>query len=593
MTTSPATLYNEMLHVSTALPPALSAGPTNAPDNSKCWHCHANTSGTVTVYSGGEFHGSLSGYKATPGAAVTPFSQPTSGCADCHAQMRPVGIVQGTGSDLVSMDHSALFTTTVTIGGVAASGVPGLDCSVCHRSPGDTWTDGSFHHNVNGATPRDCTLCHYPLMADAPKSDLTSGVKYAMRHRSAQLSFQACQTCHTGALAKATSTPLSATLWQGGVLHGSVSAQPPSCVECHAVSNPGPTQSTFSYSLSLGGTATNSAQWMSHTSSAVAGKDCALCHAADAKVSGSAWSRSVSLHTLVASPGSCQACHGLTNGGGTVPGTKNNLPSGLTNSSTVTTASSPASTGVPAGTFDQIDHSDVNAAGRDCSFCHTQVGRATAPGVQGKEWAQARFHPNFGASAPLVSNGTTGRCSHCHLNLKPGSGFTAFDHGPFNASTGQDCAVCHSWVAGAPDWKGSGGMPQYLSVGGFTISKPPATGTATQGGIANLPHPTVATGTACTTCHATAAGGKGARGYPHTSSLGNNCNACHEAGTNLLGTNWNNAGSQAAGAGDSRPYTLPSVVAKKGGSSMTVRTPNHFYPVIATSATWCRGATGP
>ncbi len=169
--------------------------------------------------------------------------------------------------------------------------------------------------------------------------------------------------------------------------------------------------------------------------------------------------------------------------------------------------------------------------------------------------------------------------------MKPGASFTAQDHSAFTAAQGTtDCSACHSWpgtgTAAAPNWLGAvGGAPKFLNVGGFAITQPPAPSAKTQAGISNLPHPTVGA-TACTTCHASAAGGRGAKAYDHASSLINaNCSSCHEAGSDLVATPWNNATSTATGAGDTRPYTLASVVATKGGGSLTVKYPNHFYPV--------------
>lgn len=584
-----ATLYNSMLHVSAQLPPTLNAGPTNMPDNTKCWHCHTNTNGTVTAYANGQYHSSLTNYTATPGGAVSPYPQPTSGCTDCHSPMRPVGIVEKAASELQPMDHHAQFTTTVTIGGVAVSAVDGIDCSTCHKSPGSTWTDGVFHANIGAAVPKDCTTCHYPLMADATKADLASGTNYKMQHKSGQITFQNCQTCHTGALAKATTTPLASTQFAGGALHGSVASQPTACVDCHSVSEPAAnasTQSSVAYTLAAGGTTTNAAQWMNHGSSHVAGSDCVVCHAADARSAGSAWSKSDSFHAKMPSPSTCQECHGLGNGGGAVPGTKNNMPSGLTSSTTATTASNDSTTGVPAGTLDQLTHADVNVTGRDCNFCHIQVGVSTVSGVMGKEWAQAKFHVNFTSASPLTINGSTGRCSNCHMNVKPGPSFTAQDHSSYtNAAGTQDCSSCHSWpgtgTPTSPNWLGAvGGMPVYITVGGFAITQPPATTATTQKGITNLPHPTPSGTTTCTTCHASAAGGKPAKGYDHASTLiSTDCGACHEAGSNLVGTVWNGSTSQSGGAGDTRPYTLTSLVAYRGGSGLTVTYKNHFYPV--------------
>ena len=70
--------------------------------------------------------------------------------------------------------------------------------------------------------------------------------------------------------------------------------------------------------------------------------------------------------------------------------------------------------------------------GHDCGFCHTQAGASTVAGTTGKEWAQARFHANFTAAASaLVINGTTGRCSNCHMNDKPGAAYAGQDHSTF------------------------------------------------------------------------------------------------------------------------------------------------------------------
>jgi hypothetical protein len=54
----------------------------------------------------------------------------------------------------------------------------------------------------------------------------------------------------------------------------------------------------------------------------------------------------------------------------------------------------------------------------------------------------------------------------------------------------------------------------------------------------------------------------------------NVCEACHESGSDLVGTTWNGVTTVDGGSGDTRPYTLTSVKAK--GS--TEKTPNHFYP---------------
>ena len=529
-----------MLHVSAAVPAALNAGSTNSPDFSKCWHCHTSTGTTVTSYDNGKYHASLTNYRATPTSAVAAFAQPSTNCADCHAQMFPSGIVEKAGSDLVPMDHSAQFSGAVVIGGASVTGVAQIDCSVCHKLPGGNWADGLFHANIGAGVPADCVTCHYPVMADAAKSDLTSTTLYTMKHRSVQLTFQACQTCHAAALGKAKTTPAVATLWQTGAYHGSLTTQPGACLDCHAVSEPAAnasTQSSWTYALAQGGTSTNSAQWMNHGASPVVGKDCVLCHAGDAKTSGSAWSKADLLHTPVPSTTACQVCHGLTNGGGSVAGTKNNLPTGLTNSTWITTASSAA-----ANTHDQLMHTDINVSAKDCNVCHTQAGISSTAGVSGKEWAQASFHKNFSAASPLVMNGGTGRCSNCHMNLKPGTGYAAMDHSAYTATSTTDCVGCHAWpgtgTSTAPNWLGAVGA--HAASGSTSASTLDCntchgqTGTATKhlavaaashyGGLAN--------GNRCVTCHINFAGFKDTITnllYPHTNSSANTggCVTCH------------------------------------------------------------------
>lgn len=586
---STATLYNQMLHTSQAIPGPVNPGTSPAGDPATCWHCHTHdANGNVTAFSSGRFHASLANYSPTVNGAVSPLPQPTTRCADCHAQMRPIGIVERAASELQPMDHQAMFAAPVTIQGTLVDGAAAMECATCHQSPGATWADGRFHANIAGARPQDCTVCHYPLMADPAAADLASGASFGMRHRSSQLFFQNCQVCHGGALARG--TVVASTSWQGGALHPSLSSQPAACIDCHAVSEPAPgtpTQSSFVYALAAGGTASNGGQWMNHGVSALAGKDCVVCHAADAKVRGSAWSQSDLLHGKLADPGSCQGCHGLTNGGGAIPGTKNNMPAGLTNSVMVSTAASDPRTGVAPGTLDQISHADVNVTGRDCNACHRQTGISGIPGIAGKEWAQAAFHASFSPGMPLTIDGVTGRCSNCHLNVRPAGVFGGVDHGALTSAPGsQDCASCHSFpgtgTAGNPNWLGASAAPQFIAVGGFTIPQPPEKTPRTQPGINNLPHPSVSAGTSCTTCHTSPGGGKQAIGYDHASGINTNCAACHEAGSNLVGTPFNNAVNEPAGAGDTRAFTLASLYIDFSGNSRFLPYDGnhpHFYPV--------------
>jgi len=587
MTQVSETINNAMLHTSAQLPAALNAGPTGSPDSTKCWHCHTSSGTTVTSFANGQYHSALTNYRATPGGTLAPFPQPTK-CNDCHDSMYPNDIVRADAGvpNLQPMDHAATFATAVNLGGASVTAVNQTDCSVCHKAtPGSTWGGALFHANIGAGTPADCVTCHYPLMVD-PTADVTTGTTFVMKHQSLQVQTQACATCHTTALSQASTASHAITLWKTGQLHAHSSPQPTACLECHSVSDPTTaTQGTTTYVLALGGTATNGAQWQNHTSSWVVGKDCVVCHAADAKTSGSAWSKADTFHPAATTANTCTECHGTGNGKGTVIGTNNNLPNGLTNSTKVSASAGSPNTGIPAGFLAQLTHADVNVTSLDCVVCHTQKGTSSTPGITGKEWAQATFHAQYTGARALVMNTTTGRCSNCHFAEKPGAAFTAFDHsGVTNVSGSQDCSSCHSYpgtgTASAPNWLGAAGVPTYINFTGFTIPSPPAptTGT-TQPGITNLPHPST-TGLMCTTCHDSASGGINAKGYDHASTLiTTKCTSCHEAGSNMVKVPWNGATTIAAGAGDTRPFTiLLNTATFSGNTCRNFTAPNHFFP---------------
>jgi hypothetical protein len=552
--------YNAMLHTSTQVDPTrFGIWPDGGFDTpSTCWHCHTNTGGSVTSFANGTYHSALDTYRATVGGAVAPIAQPTTGCNDCHSGMLPPNVVMrdaGVGSlELQPMDHSVVFPAAVTfVGGRSVTSIDQLDCSTCHARAGNAWNDGAFHTKVTAGTPTPCVDCHLLLMTKTASANLTYKVtggtyEVLMDHWAPSMPFQSCETCHEQSLAMADGAPAS-NLWgpiTAGVatatsaqFHAVAGTQPTACVSCHTVSTPaGLTQSTEAYVFAQGGTTTNGGSWMSHAHTSVAGKDCVVCHTADADAS-PAWSRgppAAAFHLNALSVTTCNGCHGA-------PGASNNLPSGLTDSTTRTTSS----VAMDPKPFDQLTHADRNVTSHECGFCHTQVGSSTVADVSGKEWAQASFHKSFtgtGTSA-LVVNGTTTRCSNCHLNVMPTAGQTFWDHAPYTSASGTtDCALCHNWpgtgTAAAPNWLGA--------VGGHGTSGSTATwqtldcnschgldGSSTVhlsvaaashfGGITN--------GNNCITCHLDFSGFKGTALnllYPHTNATANaeGCGTCHQ-----------------------------------------------------------------
>ncbi|MFO0600989.1 MAG: hypothetical protein U0228_37115 [Myxococcaceae bacterium] len=542
MTTTNVTLQNFFLHTSSQINAAISPGPAATPDQNSCWHCHTSTGTTVTALAGGKFHSSLMNFRTMPAAAITPLPEPTL-CNDCHGTMRPPNIVSRTDGGVAwvgPMDHAATFT------GGSVTGVPAMDCGSCHRTPGlgaVQWSDGKFHQNIpSGATPTECVNCHYPFMtlsqADVTFPDAGTPSTFTMKHRSTKVTTHACASCHATALSKATQGTTAAQ-WKTGSYHPQMGAtQPSTCVDCHTASKPTQaTQGTVLYALAQGGTSTNGNQWMNHAAAQVTALDCASCHLADAKASGSAWSKTAPLHAKIAAASltTCANCHGLTNGRGTVVGTNNNMPTGLNDTATTTTSS--ASPGVK----DQIAHTDSNVTRFECKFCHTQVGPSTTAGIQGKEWAQASFHKNFTTANPLVMDGSTGRCSNCHMNVKPGAAFTAFNHAAFTATAGtQDCSSCHSWPGdnpAMPNWKGAAGIPHAASGSSVSSTLDCSTCHGFNGSsmkrlmVANASHyGGITNGNKCTSCHINFAGFKDTTTnllYGHTNASVPACSTCH------------------------------------------------------------------
>src|SRR5205823_13590172 len=142
------------------------------------------------------------------------------------------------------------------------------------------------------------------------------------------------------------------------------------------------------------------------------------------------------------------------------------------------------------------------------------------------------------------------------------------------AASGTDCSSCHSWPGtgstAAPNWHQAGGAPASLSVGGFTIAQPPAANaTTTQAGLSNLAHPAVPNATPCTTCHTQSSGGRGAFGYDHALAPSTGCAACHEAGSDLVGSAW---ALNASGAASVSPQCVRGVgtIADRGGDTRPI-----------------------
>ena len=494
-------------------------------------------------------------------------------------------------SDLIAMDHGAAFAAAVD--DRRRVGDPGVAdrLLVCHKSPGSTWADGHFHASIGTAAPKDCL--HLPLPVDGRCDSRGSHERRRLRHEAP------VGADHVPDLRD---LPLGRARQGGGYQRrgsGLVSRARftqacrlnlAACVDCHAVSEPAanaPTSSTVSYALALGATAGNTAQWMNHGSIYVAGRTAPRATPATRRAPARTGRRPTSFHAQVSGVTACNACHGVANGGGGTAGTNNNLPVGLTNSTAITSAAKDATTGDRGRDVrsDQPRRRQRHLATTAASATPRPAPRR-APGIQGHEWAQAKFHQTFNAANALVANGTTGRCSNCHLNVKPAASFPGQDHTRVHRRFRiDDCGSCHSWPGAggvaAPDWLGaSGGVPTVISVGGFTISNPPAANTTTTSRKASPTCRTRPSGRRPAP-PATSARQAGAM-RSDTTTRRRSTTPIATLATRRAAISSTPCGTarpvEASGAGDTRPFTISSLSAKKGGNSCTVTFANHFYP---------------
>jgi hypothetical protein len=569
----------------------------------QCLSCHPSGAKVPFNHDGitgkcAQCHDEGSRYAALPVAGLTHPAFNGTDCSSCH---------NTTDWKATGFDHAAITSgcakchdvggqyPALPVPGFTHPAMNGADCSSCHNTtdwktaagaPAGTKHDPKVDVVVNALIPT------YSGTTIASLTSRTEQLPMSMDHGSkdvAQAALAACANCHPGT---------STGVYYPGTLHVALAtlvktdptvSQPKACASCHSDAVPtgfvGPTANNRT--PASGAMKHDAVAWANGkpTATILVTTECGLCHASSSGGSGQSWAKgtgggTTGYHAPLTAAGqpqpfSCIDCHA------------NSTPTGTTNSTTPTSAQTGSSTGIAAGSMAQFTHADGNVSGRECNFCHTQNGPSTQAGVQGKEWTQAKFHATFtsGTNPPLLDT-TTGRCSNCHLTEKPASVYTAFDHsGLTNTPGSEDCASCHTFpgtgTVTSANWKGAVGVPQFIPVGGFPVSQPPATSATTQTGINNLPHPTVATGIACTTCHTTAGGGKQATGYDHKSTLmSTNCNACHEAASNLVGTKWNGATSQGAGAGDTRPYSIVGLVpSTKGNGRALSQGYNHFFAV--------------
>ncbi len=510
------TLKDQMKHTSNQVPASFwqSGIVGSSLDTTKCSGCHMSL---PTKYAPGKFHAAAGGPVAT--GALTS-------CRDCHVNTVPTDIAFATSDNgtqkLKPMDHAALLSSGLTANNA-------LDCASCHTAAtaGANFSGASFHSKLGALSAQTCTACHATTspataLTDATRNSAGNIANFgseSFSHTSSIVTGD-CSACHAMTNATIAGKAAATASWSGGLFHKFQSPTAiTSCSDCHtAKPTTAPTVSS------------NDSQHMNHTSTFVSA-NCYQCHKNDlvagATPTTASWSKSDLFHvagsTSTVAGGtvsSCQECHGLSNGGGSVAGTNNDIPAALTTSSFL--SSYPTTNATSKVLYDQVIHTDINIAGKDCNTCHSSNANI---GMAGTKWKGAGFHANSTALNASTS------CLSCHSNILAyiranGNIANGQDHSTTGIGT-QDCKTCHTFpgtgVIGSatnpPNWLGAaGGIPA-------TVTLLPPTGT-TRTAI-TVAHPALGTNVTCVSCHGATVTSK-VVGMDHTAlTTGMACVYCH------------------------------------------------------------------
>ncbi len=556
-TPSPAEqIYDQMLHSSSQVQLAIAGiGTITTTPSAQCNACHKSYnsgSGAITPVT---FH-----------AATGINNANLTNCKDCHTATAPINIV-GANQTTDPMNHFAILSNTLTP-------IATVDCIACHTNTGAGTSFGTpvakFHANLPlGVMPNNCTACHFTtLLAGTgnPITNYSAANLYTtgMKHMSAFATGE-CLSCHgftTNAQIAATVTGSGAsqTSWGNGAnpgfafFHKNIAPSTiTSCSECHTTK---PTALTLS---------AVDAQHMSHSSASVAAgtvvPDCVTCHKNDLTAGASpaaattSWKNTNLFHAYVTAT-TCKDCHGLTNGGGAVEGTNNDIPAAATNSQTLTASKVSGF----AGVFAKIDHREADVKNLECNQCHTTQGTTANAAAK---WFSAKFHTKFNANSLI-----TGDCITCHASENPNNAAPVTDSAGNTVPTHNtvvSCKGCHllpgKGTAASPDWygavgtghsppytakcttcHGTGGAAQYMP-GTTTPVLPPTTkwyripGTDNKGNTISA--------LSGSTSAPSGTGGKGGFNHDPTYMAGQDCIACHMLFANAattVGVTWTYTG---------------------------------------------------
>lgn len=324
-----------------------------------------------------------------------------------------------------------------------------IDCIQCHTNSTNNkkWTDVTFNHKTHSPTPTSCITCH----------EIKRPLSHTINPKISGMDKGDCKSCHT-----------NTTDWKQAVAFNHETAQPTSCVGCHATSIPSnqPTHPSPVGNYSK--------------------IDCIKCHTYDQTTSARSWKKLVFNHfTHTPAPTACIDCHKTVND--SRPTSKSHMTGSR---STKDCATCHKYDGVLLWTnFTPFNHIAIDA-GERCDSCHnSSVKSLTSKPVNHINTTMdcKTCHSNSAwKPATFAHSATDTNCSSCH-NGTNATGKTA-THVP----TTQQCSVCH---ASQTAWKPA----TYVHAGTDTDCKSCHNGTTATGRPAT--HNLTLANHQCSTCH--------------------------------------------------------------------------------------------
>ncbi|MDE2364589.1 MAG: hypothetical protein KGM42_18070 [Hyphomicrobiales bacterium] len=564
-----------------------------------CAVCHASAqSGGYVSWTGGVYQHAATDANCSAchnniaaTGLTTPPHIPTAStqCSNCHSNTASSFTTYTmTHSAVSSMRcdacHNGIYATEGSKGALGTASYPNhpptnsLDCASCHVGAAATftsWSGGAYQH---AATDTNCSNCHNGTAAvgmTTPPHIPTAALQ--------------CSNCHVNTAANFTTYTMT---------HSAVTSM--RCDACH----------NGSYASEGAKGALGVTSYPNHV--AVAGRDCATCHATAVSGGYVSWSGGAYVHA--ATDTACASCHNNTTAKGlTTPphiptaalecsnchtNTASSFTTYTMTHSAVTSmrcdachSGSYASEGTKGALGAASYPNHVAVAGRDCVLCHASAAASFVSWAGGKyahlptDTACASCHNNstaLGLTTPPHIPTAALECSNCHTNTA--SSFTTYTM-THAAVTSMRCDACHSGSYTSEGAKGATGTAAYaghVATSGRDCATCHAA--AVSGGYvswAGATYAHLATDTNCSSCH-NGAIATGNTSPPHVPATGVQCSNCHvNTATSFTTYTMNHSSVSAARCDTCHNGSFTSQGAK--GAFGTANYPGH----VATSGRDC------